>query len=409
VVSWLDGRGKPFDDALMTKFGPDWFAARIGHRSSGLTIGQVLRLRGEDPDGSRRVGRIGFVGDAIIQRFCGRFVHDATSAGLTLLFNPRLGTYDPELLQVLGHSPEQLPHIQSIREPAGDLASGLADRCGLPAGIPVSVPVHDQYAAALGTGAVRRGQVMFGAGTAWVLLAITDTMPPLVTDDAFVCPHPVPGLFGQILSLRNGGSAFAWANKVLRLDATDAASTDRLLGSVSPGSEGVRFWPFLAGREPAGLPADIEGRWTGLKLAHEPRHLLRAVLEGLAYELNRHLDFLRHCGLSPCQLVLCGGASRSPATVQIIADVTGLPIECAGQSEASVLGAAIVAASLLEPDRPLEDLVARMVPAGNRTEPGPDRKLYQSQYRSYRDSLPPLSAPGPSSKSGSGSASLIPT
>ena len=54
------------------------------------------------------------------------------------------------------------------------------------------------------------GDVMFGAGTAWVLLAVTNQLLPPVTDDALVSHHVVDRLWGQIVSMRNGGSAFAW-------------------------------------------------------------------------------------------------------------------------------------------------------------------------------------------------------
>jgi len=108
----------------------------------------------------------------------------------------------------------------------------MAQLTGLRPGIPVSAAIHDQYASALGTGAVRAGTVMVGTGTAWVLLAVNDRLAAPVIDEAFVCHHVVDGLCGQILSLVNGGSALTWALNLMGLAEIDGAAIEALLEST---------------------------------------------------------------------------------------------------------------------------------------------------------------------------------
>ena len=211
VISWLDQRGARFDDALGAELGEEWFAQRLGHGRAGLAIGQLLRLRQENPGRLAAPNRIGFVGDVIVSRLCGRAAHDGTSCSLTLLYNPARREYDPDLLARLGVTPAQLPALLPAREAAGGLSPSFAQENGLRPGIPVSAAIHDQYTAALAAGAVRAGTVMIGTGTAWVLLPISGSLTPPATPDAFVCHHAAEGLWGQILSLENGGSALAWA------------------------------------------------------------------------------------------------------------------------------------------------------------------------------------------------------
>jgi xylulokinase len=208
VVSWLDQRGRPFDAALITELGRDWFLRHINRGCSGLGIGQLLRLRHESPGLLRAPNRVGYVGDIIVSRLCGRAAQDGTSCSLAVLYNSELRSYDPDLLRRLGIEASQLPDLISPRDVAGGLRPEIAEGTGLRAGIPVSAAIHDQYASALGTGAVRAGTVMVGTGTAWVLLAVNDRLAAPVIDEAFVCNHVVEGLSGQILSLVNGGSAF---------------------------------------------------------------------------------------------------------------------------------------------------------------------------------------------------------
>ena len=388
VVSWLDQRGRPFDDALTAELGAEWFRDRIGHGRSGMAVGQVLRLRQERPDWFQAACRLGFVGDLIVSRLCGRAAHDGTSCGLTLLHNPRQRTYDPDVLQRLRLEPGQLPDLVSPREVAGRLQSDVARQTGLRAGIPVSTAIHDQYASALGTGAVQAGTVMVGTGTAWVLLAVSDQLPAPVIDDAFVCGHVVEGLFGQIVSLVNGGSALAWALELMGLAGRDPAGIEALLASAPAGSAGIVFSPFLVPSAASGLAPGTKGQLSGLQLSHRPAHVIRAVVEGLVFELNRHLGFLQAAGLPAQRLVLSGGAASSRVTAQVVADVTGLPLQCVSAGQASLRGAAIIARGLLEQERSLVDLVEAMVPPLRVLEPGADAPFYQEQYRHYLHSLP---------------------
>ena len=144
---------------------------------------------------------------------------------------------------------------------AGGLQPEVARDTGLRAGIPVSAAIHDQYASALGSGAVRAGTVMVGTGTAWVLLAVNDRLAPPVIDEAFVCHHFVEGLCGQILSLVNGGSALTWALNLTGLGGQGARRDRNLAGVHAAGQRGTQLLavPGLGGRVGAGCRARRDG------------------------------------------------------------------------------------------------------------------------------------------------------
>ena len=388
VLSWLDQRARQHDEALTAELGRPWFRRRIGHGGSGYAVGQILRLRHEHPARLDPPNRVGFVGDIVVERLCGRAAHDATSAGLTLLLNPARGDYDTDLLQRLGLACGQLPDLISPRRPAGRLRPEIAAATGLRPAIPVSAAVHDQYAAALGTGAVEPGVIMVGAGTAWVLLAVSPHLPALVTDDAFVCSHVVNGLFGEILSLVNGGSVVSWALRLIGREQAGPEQIETMLASVPPGCEGLTCWPFVTPFGASGLEPGTRGRLTGIQLGHTPAHLVRAVVEGLTFELNRHLIFLKEAGLPVDRLVLGGTVAGSRTTTQMMADVTGLALDCSAASGGSVSGAAILASGLIEPDRSLAELSQAMRAKPRRVEPGPDAVAYRELFQHYRASLP---------------------
>lgn len=388
VISWLDGRGRRYDRALVQAKGAPWFTQRIGHGASGIALGQLERLRTQSPELLRPPNQIGFVGDVIVSRLCGRRAHDASSLSIAALLNPRLRAADPEVLEMVGLDERQLPDLLPPWEPAGRLLPEVAEDTGLPKGIPVSAAAHDQYASSLGVGATHSGDTMVGAGTAWVLLAAEDVLRDPVVGGAFVCPHLVAGLYGQMLSLANGGSSFSWVREVVGLREADECEIDRMLAAAPTGCEGLRFWPFLVSGTASGLDAEISGRLLGLRLSHTRDHLLRAVVEGLAFELARHLALLTAVQVPVRRLVLCGGAARSEVTPRIIADVTGLPVARSAEPDTSALGAAMIARSLAEGSDDLARLSDEMAPQAKVFEPGADRARYRPLLDGYLSALP---------------------
>jgi sugar (pentulose or hexulose) kinase len=390
-VSWLDGRAAPYNEELNAQLGGEWLVEHIGHGSVGLGSGQLCRLRAEAPDLLRPPAEVGFVGDVVVSRLCGRRAHDATSLSIALLLNPSLGEAEPELLARLGVAQEQLPDLLGPRTAAGELLPEVAERTGLPAGIPVSVAVHDQYAAALGCGAVHPGDVMFGAGTAWVLLAVAEETPGRekpVIPQAFACTHLVEGLWGQMLSMVNGGSAFRWAVDLLGLAGQEASAVDDMIGSTPPGSGGVRFRPLLTPGGGTGLESGGRGRLDGLSLSTTRQQVLRAVVEGLGMELRRHVGLLSDGGLRIGRLIMCGEAASSRATPPILAEATGCPLACVTEGAVSALGAAVLARGLLETEDDLASLAEQMAPPVRLCEPGEHVGLYDRMFERYVQSLP---------------------
>jgi xylulokinase len=383
VISWMDGRGKPYDAKLIAELGSDWFAAHLGHGGCGMTPGQVLRLRKENllPEGFR----VGFVGDVIVSRLCGLAAHDASSLSLGMLYNPSLGRADPELLDKIGLKESHLPKLLAARTPAGGLLGEVARETSLPAGIAVSAAIHDQYAAALGCGAVNAGDVMFGAGTAWVLLAVTDKLTGPVVNSACECRHVVDGLYGQILSMANGGSSLSWVLNTLGLDDIEPEQLDKLIKSVPPGSNGLVFWPLLVQGDREGLPKETAGQMTGLRLSHTKAHIVRAVIEGLACELTRHLNILSESGLGIRTLIMAGHAASSGVTPRIIADISNLPVLCAEAPAVSAIGAATIALGLVEPDKDIAELARSVATRRGAVEPATNNVVaYRPLLEKYR-------------------------
>ena len=381
VIGWQDARGRTGGRQVLGRRSPRWFQRRIGSPSVAGCPGQVVRLRAE---GAIDAGtRVGFVGDRIVGWLCGRPAHDATSLSICLFCNPATGREDPDVLSLVGLTPDRLPDLLEVHVPAGGLLPGVAGRLGLRAGLPVGPAVHDQYAAAIGCAAVRPGDVMFGAGTAWVLLAMSERMPRPVEPWSLIGRHAVPGLFGLMVSIGNGGSSFAWARDILGLQGATDAELDALIASAPPGSSGVRFRPLLAPLSSARLPPGSAGRLDGIRLHHSRAHVLRSVVEGLACELGWALKDMRAAGVRVERLVMSGRAAGSAVTPGIVADVLGLPVDTVTQPETSASGAAILGRLLVEPGSTLQGLATVMKPRLKRVDAGDGRHIGARLLKQY--------------------------
>lgn len=383
VISWLDGRGKQYDRDFETRMGEEYLVAHTGHNLSSMALGQLLRLGAESTGLLESADGIGYVGDVIVGRLCGRRAHDATSLSIGMLYNPRFGAADPELLGQLKIADKELPPLIRVDEPAGGLLGEVAEQTKLVEGIPVSAAIHDQYAASVGAGTVAEGDVLVGTGTAWVLLATMGQLAPPIAPRTFVCPHPFEGLYGQLLSMSNGGSAVQWVLEVTGQSGLRSETIDAQLKSVAPCADGLRCWPLLmeGGRAIDGTSPG--GRFTGVKLGHSASHLLRATVEGLACELARHLDWFTRAGSPASRLIVSGPAAVSLVVPQILADVTNRPVTCLSEPDMSAFGAATIARGLVEQDIALCDLASAVVPSERTVSPGADRGVYQDLYAEY--------------------------
>jgi sugar (pentulose or hexulose) kinase len=386
VISWLDARGRPYDQAFEQDPGIEYLIEHTGGNVSTMTIGQLLRLADTQPRTLARAAEVAFVGDLIVERLCGTRAHDRTSLSIGMLYNPAADRSERDLLERLSIADKCLGELLPADASAGGLLPNVAEATGLRAGIPVSPAVHDQYAASLGTGAVRPGDVMLGTGTAWVLLVHTDRLTRPVLPRTFVAPHPVAGIFGQMISTGSGGSALDWAMRLCGRQSCGIAELDAELDRAGPGSDGVICWPLMlpaAAVGVAGTELTAGGRLDGIRLGHGPEHVCRAVIEGLCCELGRYVQMLVEAGLPVRRLVVSGPGATSRVTPQVIADVTDRPVSCVSESSVGALGATILARRLAENDATLADLAQRHAPTRVDLQPSDQREFYAHLLQRY--------------------------
>ena len=275
----------------------------------------------------------------------------------------------------------------------GTVSAEAAAATGLAAGTPVVGGGGDQAANAVGLGAVVPGIAALSLGTSGVVFA--PTAGPAVEPDGRLhafC-HAVPGTWHLMGVMLSAAGSLRWLR--------DAVAPDRpfdelvaLAEDVPPGSDGLVFLPYLSGERTPHPDPLARGAFVGLTVRHGLGHLVRAVLEGVAFGLRDAFELVRATSPTPLrELRASGGGTRSALWRQIVADVLGAPMSLTGTTEGAAAGAAILASVGAGWHSSVGSACDALVAVTDVTEPGPAAAAYDSAYAVYRDLYPALREP----------------
>jgi len=144
-------------------------------------------------------------------------------------------------------------------------------------------------------------------------------------DRLYVYPFLPPYRLAGGVSSTTGASLMWIYQQILRGHSPELTfeQAARTALELAPGSDGLVFIPYLAGERSPYWSDEIRAGFYGLRLAHDSRHMMRAVMEGVAYSLRHLLDIYGEMGLPIEELTLAGGGAKTPGLAQIIADVCG--------------------------------------------------------------------------------------
>jgi xylulokinase len=344
----LDGEGQPVTPAML------WMDQRCAPQCEALNRGQSgsTRLRFSttlsapklrwladmQPDALARARTLLLPKDFVRYRLTNTICTDASDAGGTGLFNRERGAWDWEAVRLARVPEEILPPIRPSWALAGQVTPDAARETGLAPGTKVAVGGSDVFCTRMGIGELAAREVCVYLGTAaWI--ALVDGIGP----DG----RPTIRGFGATATT---GAALRWIRDLLVGEANSdvPASYDTLTrqAEAAPlGAEGLFFLPHLMGERGPQADPLARGALVGLTLRHGRPQIVRAVLEGTAFHLRRLLEARTASHWTeggPRAGATCGGVARSPFWMQLLADITQLPLRVPVVVEAGVLGAAIL-------------------------------------------------------------------
>ncbi len=389
AILWSDVRTSAQCRHITETVGARGLRRLVGNPAlEGFTAPKLLWVRDNEPEAFARVRTVLMPKDYVRLRLTGEKATEPSDAASTLLFDIRRTEWSKEMLGLLGLDGAILPRVVGSAEVSGTLTRSAADALGLQPGIPVVGGGADNAAAAVGAGVVTPGTMLVSTGTSGTVVA--PVARPRVDPGMRVhaMNHAAEGtwyLMGVVLS---AGAALAWFRQALAARGGSPPSYDDMVAeaqSVSPGAEGLTFLPYLTGERTPHADANARGVFFGLHAGHDRGHLVRAVLEGVAFALRDSLDLVRKLGVEAPEAVAVGGGARSSAWRQIQADVFETPLCIVGPAGGAPYGAAMLAAAGAGTFETAAEAAAAWLFATDRTEPQPDTfEAYREACERYR-------------------------
>lgn len=355
-IIWADTRAKQQCAELVDRVGMDEVYRMTGHRANPTySLPKLMWVRDHEAEAFGRARYFLTAKDVILQRLTGHAVTDPSDASGTNAYDQAAGAWSDELIEAAGLDHGLFPEIVESATDLGVVRRDVATEAGLAPSTRVITGGGDGPMGALGAGIVDRssGIYTYLGSSSWVSFA--DTRPlhdPLMRTMTF--NHVIPGHFVPTATMQAGGASLDWIVSVFGGDAEDrfdvalAAAAD-----ADASADGLYFLPHLLGERSPYWNPQARAVFAGLKMPHDRGNMVRAVLEGVAFNLRTGLVAFSEAGHHFDRIDAIGGAAKSDLVSQILADVWQLPVVPSSIGDhATSLGAAAVAAigvGLLEP------------------------------------------------------------
>jgi len=350
AIIWADTRSNDQAAQLENELGMKGIYRITGHRpSSSYCLEKLMWIRDNQPEIYAKTYKSLCCKDYIITKLTGKFVTDPSDASGTNALDLNTFAWSDEILKATKIDADKMPEVLASTAVAGVVTAEASRQCGLKEGTPVVVGGGDGACASVGAGSVEPGVTYNCLGTAsWVS---STTSEPIYDEDMllFNFAHLVPGLVAPMGTMQAAGASFTWAiNKFY--SEQELASPDKFsiinggIARSTVGANGVIFLPYLSGERAPRWNPNARGAFIGLKMDTTREDMMRAVLEGIAMNLNVILKAItKHASVSPTMTTI-GGFAQSDILRQILADVFGMPIAKPNLiEEATSLGAAVAA------------------------------------------------------------------
>lgn len=414
----LDDRGEPLRRSIIwadqrTGAECEEITRRVGEKRlieitanpalTGFTASKILWVKNREPETYRKCRHILLPKDYLRYKLTGEFATEVSDAsGMQLLDVPNR-RWSLEVLSALDIDPALLAQVYESPEITGYLSREAAALTGLSTKTAVVGGAGDNAAAAVGVGVVEDGKAFTTIGTSGVVFAHTDTLSidPKGRVHTFCCA--VPGAWHVMGVVQAAGLSLKWYRDTFcaaekeaaeLMDEDPYALMNEQIRRSPIGANRLLYLPYLMGERTPHLDPDCRGAFIGLSGMHTRRDLMRAVMEGATYALKDSLTVLSQMGVTPTEMLACGGGSKSPLWRQMLSDMFGLKVRTALSGEGAALGVAILAGVGTGLYTDVRAACRDMLRYGDALSPDSAASAYYARgYEVYRSLYPALRGP----------------
>ena len=411
AIIWMDSRGREAVQKISGGLlpvagyaaGKLWRWLRLTGGAPGQagkdSLAHILYIREHQPERYRRTYKFLEPMDYINLRLTGRYASSSASIALHWLTDNRDLShvyYHKSLLRMCGIDKDKLPEILPVDAILGELRPAAAEALGLKAPAQVVVGSPDMHSAMVGSGAVLDYQAHLYIGTSsWLTCHVPERKTDLLHNMACL-PSALPARYFITNEQETAGASLNFLrDRVLYpqdlLDDSVAPEDifdrlDQLAATVTAGSEGLIFTPWLYGERTPVEDHSLRGGFFNMSLDSSRAHMVRAVFEGVAYNSRWLLETVENFvdrRLDPIRFI--GGGARSDLWCQTMADVFDREIlQVQDPIDANARGAALLAALAIGAID-LEQLSQAVRIQKIFTPQAQNRAMFDRQYLAFKD------------------------
>ena len=352
AIIWADQRAVEQENWMAQRVDRDEVYQITGHRlSSSYSLPKILWMRDHQPQIYADTYKFVHAKDAMVARLTGEFVTEPSDGSSMVLYDLQSGDWSQKIIEAIDLDAEKLPKIVPSTAIVGEVLASIADEVGVAAGTPVVIGGGDGACATAGAGVVDSGQAYNYIGSSsWIATASKDPIYD-PTQRTFTFGHIVPDMFMPTGTMQAAGASYQWTRDQLATIEIQAAETLSIspyelmnlqAETSSAGANGLIFLPYLMGERSPRWNPKARGAFIGLTIRHTRADMIRAVLEGVTFNLRVVLDAFTAQGLQIDTMRLIGGGARGRFWNQMMANIYGMPVHrLAILEEATSMGAAL--------------------------------------------------------------------
>ncbi len=395
AILWLDERARHQVADLSKQFGRDQIRDWTGKPPDPTpALYSLVWLKEHEPEAISNASVLVDAGAYLHLQLTGKAVSSTASADPLGILDLQTTTWRTELVASTGLNDDQLPGLAEPASLIGSVTSAASKACGLTEGTMVFAAAGDGQANSLGLGVYKEGQACFSLGSGVVSGMYSSCFRSTDAFRTLIAPSGKGYLLETVL--RSGMQLVEWV--VRTTGSPSAPELERQAFGVQAGSDGLLLLPYFAGVMSPFWDDTARGAMLGLSLSHEPRHIFRAAMEGIALEQALASDAMESAvGQRATTLIASGGGTNSKLLMTILASVLQRPIAISPVKEAAALGAAMLAATGVGWFADAHKASASMC-AATVDSVEPDRRLIgpyarlNSIYRDYYRTIQPIQA-----------------
>jgi xylulokinase len=396
ALIWCDQRTDEECKAITRQVGAERLIELTANPAlTGFTLPKIWWVQKHEPEIWKRVRSLMLPKDYVRFRLTGARAIDVADASGTLMFDVVHRCWSKPMLEVSRLDEAVLPRVFESQEVSGCVNEEGSRATGLRVGIPVVAGAGDQAAGAVGMGIVKPGAVSATIGTSGVVFAATSrpVLEPKGRIHTFC--HAIPERWHVMGVTQGAGLSLRWFRDQFGAGKEDGRDPyERLTEEAAKtpaGSDGLLWTPYLMGERTPHLDPNARGALVGITAQHTRGHVIRAILEGVAFSLRDTLTLFREIGVPIESIRLSGGGARSALWQQIQADIYGMPVDLVEADEGAAYGAGLLAGVGTGVWPSVEEACDTAVRVAKRVQPDPtNAALMNTQYAEYRKVYPAL-------------------